>query len=72
MSIFESGKPVKSLLAEYVDGGPGCVRDDCDVRESFKKSLLNSDQIVLEERTKKCLSCGKTWMENYQNGARIS
>lgn len=53
MNIYDSGKATKTLLAEYVDGGPGCVRDDCDVRESFKKSLLNSDTSVLEERTKK-------------------
>lgn len=70
--MFDSGKPTKTLLAEYVDGGPGCIRDDCDIRESFKKSLLNSDQNVLEERTKRCLSCGKTWMEKYQDGIKIS
>ncbi len=72
MNMFDSGRPTKTLLAEYVDGGPGCVRDDCDVRESFKKSLLNSDQNVLEEKTKRCLSCGKTWMERYQDGIKIS
>ncbi len=72
MNMFDSGKPTKTLLAEYVDGGPGCIRDDCDIRESFKKSLLNSDQNVLEERTKRCLSCGKTWMEKYQDGIKIS
>jgi hypothetical protein len=72
MSIYDSGRSTKTLLAEYVDGGPGCVRDDCDVRESFNKSLLNSDTSVLEERTKKCVSCGKSWMEKYQDGARIS
>ena len=72
MNMFDSGRPTKTLLAEYVDGGPGCVRDDCDVRETFKKSLLNSDQNVLEERTKRCLSCGKTWMERYQDGIKIS
>ena len=70
--MFDSGRPTKTLLAEYVDGGPGCIRDDCDIRESFKKSLLNSDQNVLEERTKRCLSCGKTWMEKYQDGIKIS
>lgn len=70
--MFDSSKPTKTLLAEYVDGGPGCIRDDCDIRESFKKSLLNSDQNVLEERTKRCLSCGKTWMEKYQDGIKIS
>ncbi len=70
--MFDSGRPTKTLLAEYVDGGPGCIRDDCDIRESFKKSLLNSDQNVLEERTKRCLSCGKTWMERYQDGIKIS
>lgn len=72
MNMFDSGKPTKTLLAEYVDGGPGCIRDDCDIRESFEKSLLNSDQNVLEERTKRCLSCGKTWMEKYQDGIKIS
>jgi len=72
MNMFDSSKPTKTLLAEYVDGGPGCIRDDCDIRESFKKSLLNSDQNVLEERTKRCLSCGKTWMEKYQDGIKIS
>ena len=72
MNIFDSGKPVKSLLAEYIDGGPGCVRDDCNLVETFGKSLLNSDQFMLEEKTKRCTSCGKSWMEKYQNGARIS
>lgn len=72
MSQFESGRPIKTLLAEYVDGGPGCIRDDCIIGESFKKSLLNSDRNVLEERTKRCLSCGKTWMERYQDGVKIS
>jgi hypothetical protein len=72
MNQFESGKPMKSLLAEYVDGGPGCFRDDCTKTESFKKSLLNSDQSMFEEKTIRCLSCGKSWMEKYLNGARIS
>ena len=72
MNMFDSGRPTKTLLAEYVDGGPGCIRDDCDVRESFNKSLLNSDQSMLEEKTKRCLSCGKTWMEKYQDGIKIS
>ena len=72
MSIHESGKPIKTLLSEYMDGGPGCARDDCEIKESFQKTLLNSDQTVLEEKTKKCYSCGKSWMEKYQNGVRIS
>ena len=72
MNMHDFSKPVKTLLAEYVDGGPECVRDDCDVRESFNKSLLSSDQSMIEEKTKRCLSCGKTWMEKYQNGTRIS
>ena len=72
MSIFQSGKPIKSLLAEYVDGGPGCVRDVCSTLDSFSKSLLNSDQSMIEEKTVRCLSCGKSWMEKYQNGVRIS
>jgi len=72
MSQFEYGKHVNTLLAEYVDGGPGCVRDDCQLAETFSRSLLTSDPGVLEEKTKRCISCGKTWMEKYQNGARIS
>jgi hypothetical protein len=72
MSVFESGKPVKSLLAEYVDGGPGCVRDDCDLRESFDKVQLDSDISIINEKVKRCVSCGKSWTERYQNGARIS
>jgi hypothetical protein len=72
MSVFESGKPVKSLLAEYVDGGPGCVRDDCDLRESFDKVQLDSDISMINEKVKRCVSCGKSWTEKYQNGARIS
>jgi hypothetical protein len=72
MSVFESGKPVKSLLAEYVDGGPGCVRDDCDLRESFDKVQLDSDISMINEKVRRCVSCGKSWTEKYQNGARIS
>lgn len=64
MSQFESGKPVKTLLAEYVDGGPKCIRDDCDVRvHSFERTLLSSDIPMLEENVKRCVSCGKTWKE---------
>jgi len=72
MNQFESGRPVKSLLAEYVDGGPGCVRDDCELRETFNKVQLDSNVSMIDEKVRRCLSCGKSWTERYQNGARIS
>jgi len=72
MNQFDFGRPVKSLLAEYVDGGPGCVRDDCDLRESFNKVQLDSSISMIEEKVRRCVSCGKSWTERYQNGARIS
>ena len=69
MSVFQSGKPVKSLLAEYIDGGPGCIRDDCDVRvESVGLKVLNSDINLNEEKVNRCLSCGKTWTDTFKNG----
>jgi len=72
MSIYDSGKATKTLLAEYVDGGPGCVRDDCDLRESFNKVQLDSNASMIEEKVRRCLSCGKSWTERYQNGTKIS
>ena len=72
MSTDESGKPVKSLLAEYIDGGPGCIRDDCVLIETVGKSFFNSDVTVHAEITKRCTSCGKSWTERYQSGIRIS
>jgi hypothetical protein len=68
MSTYESGKPVKSLLAEYIDGGPGCIRDDCDLRETFNKVQLDSNVSTIEEKVRRCLSCGKSWTERYQSG----
>jgi len=86
MSIYESGKPVKSLLAEYVDGGPGCVRDDCMITENgpsiitsayyppvYDKQGNNTNpDMNITTQQRRCLSCGKTWTEKYQNGARVS
>ena len=86
MSQFESGRPVKTLLAEYVDGGPGCVRDDCMITENGPSMITsayyppvydkqgnntNPDMNITTQQ-RRCLSCGKTWTEKYQNGARIS
>ena len=86
MSQFESGRPVKTLLAEYVDGGPGCVRDDCMITENgpsmitsayyppvYDKQGTNTNpDMNITTQQRRCLSCGKTWTEKYQNGARIS
>jgi hypothetical protein len=72
MNQFDFGRPVKSLLSEYVDGGPGCIRDDCDLRESFNNVQLDSNVSMIEEKVRRCVSCGKSWTEKYQNGAKIS
>ena len=86
MNMFDSGKPVKSLLAEYVDGGPGCVRDDCMITEAgpvmstlaysppvYNRQGINTNpDINTTTQPRRCLSCGKTWTESYQNGTKIS
>jgi hypothetical protein len=75
-----------TFLAEYVDGGPGCSRDDCRLTPDGPSSKtlghyppvwdkngnnLNPDMNILT-RPLRCLSCGKSWIEEWQNGIRIS
>lgn len=45
-------KNTQQFLSEFVDGGPGCGRDDCDVYQYGEKE---GSRIV------RCKSCGKTW-----------
>ncbi len=86
MSIYDSDKATKTLLAEYVDGGSGCVRDDCMITETgpgmttmahyppvYNKQGINMNpDMNITTQQRRCLSCGKSWTESYQNGARIS
>ena len=76
----------KQLLAEFIDGGPGCARDDCMITENgpssttaayyppvFDKMGENvNPNINITNHPRRCLSCGKSWTEEWQNGIRIS
>lgn len=72
------------FLAEYVDGGPGCMRDDCRMTLNGVEMTtmahypptwdkngnnLNPDMNTTT-RPVRCTSCGKSWTETWQNGIR--
>jgi hypothetical protein len=65
----------QQFLAEYVDGGDGCFRDDCDVRDD-KPATIKTDAVGVTipviVKYKKCLSCGKRWTEQCQNDIKIN
>lgn len=71
MSVYEAGKPLPSLLAEYVDGGPGCSRDDCMTRSAHPPAQAADDPTIIE-RGIRCLSCGKTWLDRTRDGVKVS
>ena len=72
----------KVFLSEFVDGGPGCMRDDCFITENgpgmttcayyppvYDKQGNNTNpDMNTTTHKRRCLSCGKTWTESYQNG----
>jgi len=76
----------KQYLAEFIDGGLGCSRDDCMITEDgpgnttmayyppvYNKEGVNTNpDMNITTRPQRCLSCGKSWTERYQNGTRIS
>lgn len=75
----------QKFLAEFTDGGPGCMRDDCMVSEEPSSTTLayyppvyNSEGVNINpnmnktHKDKRCLSCGKSWTEVWQNGTRLS
>ena len=76
----------KQFLAEFVDGGSGCMRDDCMITEDgpgmstmayyppiYNKQGINTNpDMNTTTHPRRCLSCGKSWTESYQNGIRIS
>lgn len=76
----------QQFLAEFVDGGPGCSRDDCAITSDGPGSVtmayyppvynaqgvnINPDMNITTT-PQRCLSCGKKWTEQWQNGIRIS
>ena len=80
------GKSITTLINEYVDGGPGCIRDDCILADdgpsmqtcayyppTYNKEGVNvNPDMNITTQTRRCLSCGKTWTESYQNGTRLN
>jgi hypothetical protein len=76
---------VTKFIAEFIDGGPGCGRDDCIIQElggsstaayyppvyNAKNENINPDMNTTY-RDRRCNSCGKSWTEAWQNGTRIS
>lgn len=72
----------KTFLSEFVDGGQGCMRDDCLITENgpssttcayyppiYNKQGVNvNPDMNTTTRSRRCLSCGKTWTESTQNG----
>lgn len=77
---------MSTFLAEYVDGGPGCSRDDCRLTPNGPETTtmayypsvwdkqgnnLNPDMNTTSKNLR-CLTCGKSWTEQWQNGIRIS
>lgn len=74
-----------TFLSEFVDGGPGCGRDDCMIQDqggsstmtyyppiyNAKGQNINPDKNIFYYN-RRCLSCGKAWTEAHQNGVRHS
>ncbi len=81
MSNFNMQGSTTKFLSEFVDGGPGCSRDDCRIQHGASTTTaayyppvydkhgnnLNPDMNTTTTN-KRCLSCGKSWNESYQNG----
>ena len=74
----------QKFLTEFIDGGPGCMRDDCNVSLISGQVTMayypptfdslgrnNNPDMNVSTNTKHCLSCGKQWSERWQNGQRI-
>lgn len=71
----------QQFLSEFVDGGPGCGRDDCQVQImsgsttlAYTPPVQNKDgtiSFVQNNNTvtenKRCSSCGKSWTEQKTN-----
>jgi hypothetical protein len=51
-----------------IDGGPGCMRDDC--MHNFSPAIHNVETDIVRQDIR-CLSCGKSWTEEYKKGDDI-
>lgn len=75
-----------TFLAELIDGGPNCSRDDCMLQHNGCGTTtmsyypptcnkqgheFNRDKNIITQPMR-CLSCGKSWVERWQDGIRIS
>lgn len=75
-----------TTLIEVIDGGPRCMRDDCMITHNGPSTTtmayynpiydkqgnnVNPDMNITTQ-SMRCLSCGKAWVERWQNGVRIS
>lgn len=72
------------ILTEVTEGGPTCIRDDCSYIYDQTMSTavyypsmvnkqgenINPNQNLITKQVR-CLSCGKSWTEKWQNGIRI-
>ena len=61
---------MSTFLSEFVDGGPRCMRDDCMITHNGPHQPTTEPDIIIQPM--RCLSCGKSWVERWQNGIRIS
>jgi len=74
-----------SFLAEFVDGGVGCMRDDCRIQDgggmqtmAYYPPVYNAQGVNINPDmnvttyNRRCTTCGKSWTESMQNGVRIS
>lgn len=73
------------FLSEYTDGGPGCMRDDCMITANgpsmttamhfppvYNKQGVNMNpDMNITTKSVRCLSCGKSWSERWQNGIKL-
>lgn len=77
---------MSTFIAEFIDGGPRCMRDDCMIQHNgagqqtlghFPPTYDNQGNNInpdmnITTQPMRCLSCGKSWVERWQNGIRIS
>ncbi len=77
---------MSTFLAEFIDGGPNCMRDDCMITHNgagqqtlgyfppvYDKQGRNTNpDMNITTQPMRCLSCGKSWVERWQNGVRLS
>lgn len=71
----------QQFLSEFVDGGPGCSRDDCQIQVmsgsttlAYAPPVQNKDGTIrfapnhnVVTENKRCNSCGKSWTDQKTN-----